>query len=99
MGLSTYVVGFVPPDEKFNKMLEIYRNCEAADVPVPEEVLQFFDDRRPDPAGVEVSLCYDERYAGVVKEYHDSGINADGYEVDLRLLPTDIKILRFINVW
>ena len=52
MGLSTYVQAFRPPDAKWKKMKQAYDACEAAVVPVPEEVDDFFNNEPPDPAGV-----------------------------------------------
>jgi hypothetical protein len=98
MSMSCFVKGFIPPDEKYQKMLKAYRACEAADVPVPESVTRFFNDEEPDPAGTEVSLSGSKKYQSAVKEWHDDGM-CTGYEVDLRKLPEDIKIIRFVNSW
>lgn len=92
MSRSLSVTGFVPPDDKFRKMLEVHASCEAAGVPVPEAVLTFFNDERPDATGVKIGLTYDRKY-NAVKEYNDE--DGSGFEVDLRNLPKDIKILRF----
>ena len=41
--------GFKPPDEKWQKMAEAYRACEAAGVRIPPEVEGFFENGAPDP--------------------------------------------------
>ena len=97
MGMSTHVVGFIPPDEKFKKMLKAYRACEAAGVAIPSDVEKFFNEETPDEAGVRISLTYNKKYKDAVKEYNDG--DAMGYEVDLTKLPKDIKVIRFTNSW
>jgi hypothetical protein len=94
MSMSLHVEGFIPPDAKFQKMFEVYRACEKAGVDIPAEVDEFFNGETPDAAGVRVSLTYGPKYKDAVKEYEgDEGM---GYDVDLRKLPADIKILRFL---
>jgi hypothetical protein len=95
MSRSTYVHGFIPPDDRFQKMLGVYRACEKAGVPIPEEVEDFFNGEPPDEAGVKISLTCGSTYKNAVKEYNDD--DTQGYEVDLTQLPKDIKILRFLN--
>jgi hypothetical protein len=97
MGMSTHVEGFIPPDAKFKKMLEAYRACEKAGVEIPAEVDKFFNGEPPDEAGVKISMSYDKKYKDAVYEYHDE--NSQGYEIDLRKLPADIKIVRVSNSW
>lgn len=89
MGMSTHVVGFKPPDEKFMKMLAAWKACEAAGVDPPKDVRKFFNDGQPDEAGVEV----------VVKATEWHGDEGDGFEVDLRTIDPDVKIIRFFNSW
>lgn len=87
--MSTHVVGIKPPDEKFEQMLEIYQSCEKAGVSIPKEVLEFFNYEEPDEAGVIVNIQD-------TSAVDDLGGNS-GYEVDVTLLPPDIKIIRFFN--
>jgi hypothetical protein len=95
MSMSMHVQGFIPPDEKFQKMLKAYRACEVAGVEVPPEVDKFFNEEQPDAAGVKIDLSYDEKYKGVVQEYQNN--NCQGYEINLEKLPKDIKIIRVLN--
>lgn len=90
MGMSTQVVGFIPRDENWEKMKGVYDACQSANVPVPEEVLNFFGEGGPDEIGREVELpstCTREW-----KVYMKNGI-----EVDVRKLPPNVTILRFYN--
>lgn len=95
--MGTSVDGFIPPDAKFQKMLAAYRACEKAGVEIPAEVEKFFNGERPDEAGVRLNLSYDKKFKDACYEYHDDA--CQGYEVDLRKLPGDIKIIRFRNCW
>jgi hypothetical protein len=93
MSMSTHVVGFKPPDNKWKKMKAVYEACRAAKVDPPKEVAEFFEDGAPDDQGVEV--CIENTSA--VKEWSDD--SRSGYEVDLKKLDPDVKIIRFYNSW
>jgi hypothetical protein len=95
--MSTHVEGFIPPDEKFNKMFRAYEACEVAGIRPPKEVTDFFNGVAPDPAGVRISLNYDKKYKDAVTEYNED--DGQGYEIDLTKLPKDIKVIRFTNSW
>ena len=97
MSMSTYVHGFIPPDDKFQKMLEVYAACKEAGVDVPDKVYNFFNGEPPDPAGVKITLSDTKKFKDAVYEYHDE--MQQGYEVDLTKLPKDIKVIRFVNSW
>jgi hypothetical protein len=88
--MSSHVVGFRPPDEKWQQMKKIWDACEAAGVNPPYEVTEFFNDCAPDPAGVEVGILHSE---------WRSSTSAEGYEVDIRKLPKDVTVIRFFNSW
>lgn len=92
MGMSTHVEGFKPADAKWEAMRAVWNACKLAGVAPPAAVEKFFDGEEPDSAGVKVYL--DDKHPAISK-YHDD--NSDGYEVDLRKLDRDIKILRFVN--
>ena len=91
--MSSHLVGIRPPDARFRKMLAVYQACAAASLVPPEEVLAFFDHEKPDKAGVIVEL---KAHCAVFR-YSDDG--AEGFDVDLSLLPKDITVLRFYNQW
>ena len=93
MGMSTHVVGFKPPDEKWHKMKAVYDACKTAKVSPPKEVSDYFDGCAPDDSGVEVTL----QGKPCVSEYKDD--SSHGYEVDIRKLPPDVTIIRFYNAW
>ena len=91
MSMSTYVVGFRPPDEKWKQMKSIYDACTKANVLVPGEVEDFFNGEPPDPQGVEVEL----EKLGAVTPWRDD--MQEGFEVEVAKLPKDVKIIRFYN--
>lgn len=93
MGMSSYVQGIKPPDETFNKMYDAWDACQKAGVEPPKKVTDYFNDETPDEAGVVVSL--DATKKGPVQEFNDD--MREGFEIDLRKLPPDIKIIRFVN--
>lgn len=91
MGMSTHVVGFKPPDDKWKKMKAVYDACRAADINCPEDVDDFFCNGEPDDRGVEFSI---EKYP-CTKKYNEE--TSSGFEIDLKKLPADVTIIRFYN--
>lgn len=89
MSMSTHVVGFRPPDEKWQQMKKVWDACKAAGITIPREVIEFFNDCDPDPAGVEVGILHSEW----------ANNSSSGYEVDIRKLPKDVTVIRFFNSW
>lgn len=86
MGISLYVRGFRPPDEKWHQMKAVWDSCEAAGIEVPDEVDGFFceeDEGKPDPQGITVELP--------VKEWRGSC----GYELAVRDIPESVTHIRF----
>lgn len=92
MSMSTHVIGFRPPDERWEAMKHIWDACKVAGVAPPEEVYDFFEGVEPDDRGVEVQLK-----GSVAKPWRDE--MAEGFEVDVRLLPPDVRFIRFYNSW
>ena len=95
MGMSTIIVGIKLPGNRWKAMKKIYDACNAAEIPVPQEVEEFFEDKEPDNAGVIVNI----RNTEAVREYSDDNGDSSGFEVDLCKLPKDITVLRFYNSW
>jgi hypothetical protein len=88
MGMSLHVVGFVPPDEEFEKMQAIWDACEEADVKIPSEVEKFFGFESPDPGGVEVKVP--------IQEWdHHNNDTCFGMELQVDQIPKEVKVLRF----
>ena len=94
MSMSTYVYGLKPPDEKWKSMKAIYDSCLAAGVDAPKEVEEFFEYDCPDEKGVRAGISHVHKCCS---DYANDG--EQGYEIDVSLLPKDIKIIRFVNSW
>ena len=93
MGMSTHVVGFRPADEEWNRMKAAYDSCIAAGVEIPTSVDKFFDHEPPgDRPGMEVNIN------SAVREWTDKNCRG-GYEIELRKLPANVKVIRFYNSW
>ena len=89
MSMSTHVIGFKPPDEKWQKMKAAWDACKAAEIEPPDEVQRFFEYTEPDPNGVEVKLP--------LADWSRDG--AKGVEVYLDQVSKDVKVIRFYNSW
>jgi hypothetical protein len=90
MGMSTHVIGIVPPDDHFKRMKKVWYACEDAGIEIPKEVLAFFNNEEPDEQGVVVTLpktCVFEHHADM----------QDGFEIDITKLPAGVKRVRFYN--
>jgi hypothetical protein len=96
MSMSSHVVGLRPPTEDYKKKLAAYLACEAAGVPAPKELENYFGGicaKSVEPNGMEVDLY---RHPAV-KPY--KGDAAEGFDVDLTKLPEGVTVIRFYNSW
>lgn len=92
MGMSTYVVGFQPADEQWDKMVASRKACLAAGVPVPTEVDNFLGEEPDDSPGREINIrCAESKW--------NDGNSRQGIEIDISKLPKNVKIIRFVNSW
>lgn len=91
MSMSTYVVGFVPPDDKWEAMRAAYDACADAGVPIPEEISKFFNWCEPDDNGAEIDI------KKATRKWEDD--SRQGIDVDVSQLPQHIKVIRFCNSW
>lgn len=90
MSMSTHVIGIIPADEKYKLMQEIWVSCHKAGICPPQEVLDFFQGSPPNGKGVEVELK-----GACAVEW--SGMDGYGIDVDIRVLPPDVRIIRFCH--
>jgi hypothetical protein len=88
MSVDTVIKGLIPVDEKYKKMLSVYRQCEELDIEVPDEVATFFDDREPDDDGMQVDI--DSAMTGDID--HEGGVI-----IDLDKLPPNIRKIKVEN--
>lgn len=93
MGMSTFIIGFRPPDKRWKEMKKIWDSCDKANIEQPKEVDEFFDGEEPDASGVKIELEGTE----AVQDYDEE--NGSGFQVDISKLPKDLKLIRFYNNW
>lgn len=91
MSMSTHVIGIRPPDAEYKKKLAAYMACEAAGVPIPDALDEYFNNEPPGMDGVEIDI---EDLDGV-EEYNDD--MRQGFTVDIKKLPEGVSIIRFYN--
>jgi hypothetical protein len=91
MGMSTHVIGFVPPDAEWKAKKLAYDSCKAAGVDPPTKLQDFFGWSVPDEHGREADL------GDSLREWRDD--YRQGYEVEIAKLPQNVKVLRFYNSW
>jgi hypothetical protein len=72
-------------------MKNVWDACKRARIEVPLEVQAFFNDEPPDPKGVRISL------ADCTTQW--KAPEAEGYEVDLTQVPSNVKFIRFYRSW
>lgn len=89
MGMSTHVIGFRPPDERWRQMKAVWDTATLAGVEIPDEVVRFFGDEEPDPAGLEIELP--------LAEWGDD--SREGYELQVADIPDGVTVIRFYNSW
>lgn len=93
MGMTIHVIGIIPPDAKFKKMLAAHTACLLAGIEIPEELQKFFNYERPDENGVLIDIENDD----CVKEYNSTSVS--GFDIDVNKLPVGVKIIRVYNTW
>ncbi len=90
MGMTTHIVGFIPPDEKWRKNAAAWKACEEAEIELPQELMSYFGGEDPtDMPGREVDI--EPAVANCGRE------GTDGWEVTLAKLPPEVKVIRFEN--
>lgn len=92
MGMDLHIEGVKPPDEKWKKMFNVFEACRKAEIPIPDEVWEFFNHETPDKAGVVIPQ-HKLGIGDVLYAYNKEG--RQGFEIDITKIDKDIKILRF----
>lgn len=93
MGMSTHIEGFVEPTETWLKYKAVWDACLKANIPTPEEVVQFFNGIYPDDSGKMFNL----EGASYVRPYWKEGV--EGFEIRVDEIPESMKVIRFYNSW
>ena len=88
MSMSTYVMGIVPANAEYKKMLHVYDACMNANISVPDEVDDFFNGEAPSRDGMEVRLDIPQ----------DNSVDMqDAFVVTLSELPANVTKIKFVN--
>lgn len=88
MGMSTHVIGYTSENnEKYQKYLKILRSCQEADVDLPEEVDEYFEDTDHPEEVLSKDLP--------LTEYSDEC--SAGYEILVKDIPEGVEKIRFYN--
>lgn len=95
MSMITHVVGFRPADAKWRDMKAVWDACENAGVHVPAEVDKFFNGENPDEHGVRIDL----EKSNCVQEWSNGEAAESGFDVNVKLLPPDVTVIRFYNAF
>jgi hypothetical protein len=86
------VRGLIPPDDKWNKMFQIYSACAALEIAPPNEVLEFFEYRK--------NLKTIEALPFIKKQIpHIKGDDQESeiwYEIKVEDIPKDVKVVQFV---
>ena len=103
MAENFWILGFHPPNEKWQQMKKVWDACSEAEIEPPKDVSEFFDYSAPDERGVEVILAGYNGYPDAEKaEYRHVSCSPaggmshpyQGYDIDLSQLPKNITSLR-----
>ena len=96
MSMSTHVYGFrnpyedTPENKHWQAMERAYHACEAAGIPIPDEVDEYFQGEPPPrDAGqpIDISAAVDD-YKGEMEE---------GFDITLGDLPEGVFMIRVVN--
>ena len=94
MGMSMHVLG-IPEREYFDKMIVLKKQCEELKVSVPDEVKKFFGSYY-----IESTECLEHEilFQDVVHRNWNND-HAQGFEIDVKDIPENIKTIRFYCSW
>lgn len=93
MGMSMHVAAVKPADENYERKAAAYWACDKARVPIPQELVDFFDGGEPDATGTTTAL---ERHESCADFNEDA---SQGFQVDVTKLPAGTRFVRFYCSW
>ena len=96
MGMSTYVKGFVSPNnETYKKHSKVLRACIDAGISeLPKETAEYFGSEYPE------EYLFEEKLEVEIKqhEWTDNDMS-QGYEIKVSEIPKGVEVIRFVNSW
>lgn len=97
MGMSTYVQAFRDMDGEFKRMIEAKEFCDERKLSYPIEVETYF------------KRCAGENRTYLEAEFLQVNTNLwvkdwkddcrEGFEIEVKDIPTEVKTIRFVNSW
>lgn len=90
MSMSTYIQVLKPKTKEYEKKLNIYKSCKELNISVPQEILDFFDGEVCEE-GIITEIPKE-----AMREYADDCCR-EFFEVDLKKLPKNATMIRFVN--
>ena len=98
MSMYTYFELGKPVDKKYQDYKKVWAACEAAGIDIPDEVVNYFGDEAPDGKGIWNQVKEDREGNLDCEAISFNGRDGqDAWIVDLRKLPEDIKLIKFVN--
>jgi hypothetical protein len=91
MSMSTHIVGFKVPDDKWYQMKAVWDACRTAKVDPPTVVEKYFEFTSPEEYGTPVQ----EKALTGILEYRDD--MRQGYDIFVDKLPEGVKVVRVYN--
>ena len=91
MSMSTGIMAFKGQDKEWENMRDAYNACRKANVDIPVEVRDFFDQKEPSVYGAIVDI------KNIATKWEDD--MQEGLEIDLDKIPEDVRYIRFYNSW
>lgn len=94
MGMSMNVIG-IPERDHFDKMIELKLKCEEMGVSLPAEVKEYFGEYHYETVSC---LKHETLYQDVPhRDWNDQ--TSQGFEIDVKEIPENIKTIRFYCSW
>lgn len=93
MGMSTHILFLRERDQEFLEKKAVLEACWKAEVSIPEEIQEYFQDNYADPeSALEIEVQDTD-------QYRFSANASDGYCIDVQDLPPGTRYIRFYNSW
>jgi hypothetical protein len=95
--MTTYVLGIRNLEESFQKMLKVKQACEEAGIEYPPAVRKYFKQHTEEAEEVIRSHMETVDISDAFKETDNE--YSQSFEVDLTQLPSEVKRIRFVNIY
>lgn len=94
MGLSTYIVAFVSPeDQTYKNHANVLKACHDAGVSLPKETAEYFGQEEPE------KYLLDEKLEIEIPFTQWDCDDQKGYQILVKDIPEGVHKIRFYNSW